>query len=61
MITINVREYKDGDATALCEIIRKDILTENIKDYPKSSIGKLIQSHDEDFIKKDQNGVMFRF
>ena len=33
MVDIIVRRYKNGDASAICEIIKKDILTENIKDY----------------------------
>lgn len=52
MINIKVRRYKDGDAAAICEIIRKDVLAENIKDYPQAAIDYLIESHNEELIEQ---------
>ena len=52
MVDIIVRRYKNGDASAICEIIKKDILTENIKDYPKEAIEHLIESHNEELIER---------
>ena len=52
MVDITVRRYKNGDASAICEIIKKDILTENIKDYPKEAIEHLIESHNEELIER---------
>ena len=34
---INVRRYKDGDASKICEIIKKDVLTENINNDIKKN------------------------
>lgn len=52
MLDIKVRRYKDGDASSICEVIRKDILAENIKDYPKEIIEHLIESHNEELIER---------
>lgn len=52
MANIKVRRYQDGDAPAICEIVRKDVLAENIKDYSKESIEYLIESHNEDLISR---------
>ena len=52
MANIKVRRYQDGDAPAICEIVRKDVLAENIKDYSKESIEHLIESHNEDLISR---------
>ena len=52
MVNIKVRRYKDGDASAICEIIKKDVLAENIKDYPKEAIENLIESHNEELIER---------
>ena len=52
MANIIVRRYKDGDASAICEIIKKDVLAENIKDYPKEAIEHLIESHNEELIER---------
>ena len=52
MINIIVRRYKDGDASAICEIIKKDVLAENIKDYPKEAIEHLIETHNEELIER---------
>lgn len=52
MTNIIVRKYKDGDAKGICEIIKKDVLTENIKDYPQAAIEHLIESHNEELIER---------
>lgn len=51
-MNIQVRRYKDGDAPAICEMIRKDVMTENIKDYSEESIKHLIESHNEELIER---------
>lgn len=52
MDEIKVRKFIDGDESAICEVIRKDVLSENVKDYPKEAIEHLINSHNEDLIKQ---------
>ena len=52
MKNIEVRRFKDGDETAICEIVKKAVLSENIKDYPKTAINHLIESHDEAMIRR---------
>lgn len=52
MLNIKARRYKDGDSPFICEIIRKDVLSENIKDYSKEAIEKLIESHNEELIER---------
>ena len=52
MEDIKVRRYIDGDETEICEVVKKDVLAENIKDYPKEAIGHLIESHNEDLIRR---------
>ena len=52
MKEIKVRRYKAGDEHEICEVVRKDVLTENINDYTKEEIYELIESHDEELIKK---------
>lgn len=52
MGNIVVRRYVDGDETAICEIVKKAVLSENIKDYPKTAIEHLVESHDADLIKR---------
>lgn len=52
MSDIKVRRYKDGDAPSICEVVRKDVLAENIKDYPKEAIKHLIESHNEELIER---------
>lgn len=52
MSEIKVRRYQDGDEFAICEVVRKDVLAENIKDYSKEAIAHLIESHDEELIKR---------
>lgn len=55
MKEIRVRRYIDGDETAICEVIRKDVLAENIRDYSPDFINHLIESHNEDLIKRRAN------
>ena len=45
---IKVRRYQVGDAPAICEVVRKDVLAENIKDYSKEAIEHLLESHNEE-------------
>ena len=52
MRDIIVRRYINDDESAICEIIKKDALAENIKDYPKDVISHLIESHNEELIRK---------
>ena len=55
MKEINIRRYIDGDETEICEIVKKDVLAENIKDYSKEEIEHLIESHNEDLIRRRAN------
>lgn len=55
MKNIEVRRYIDGDETAICEIVKKAVLSENIKDYSKTAIEHLVESHNEDLIKRRAN------
>lgn len=52
MLNIMVRRYKDGDAKGVCEVIKKDALVENIKDYPFEYVQEIIDTHDENVIDK---------
>ena len=52
MEDIKVRKYRDGDAPSICKVVKKDVLTENIKDYPKEVIDHLIETHNEGLIEK---------
>ena len=52
MKEIKVRRYIEGDESAICEVVKKDVLAENIKDYSKESIAHLIETHNEEFIKR---------
>lgn len=54
-MNITVRRYKDGDAPFICEVVKKDVLTENIKDYPLEYIENLIKNHNEELIIKRAN------
>lgn len=49
---VTVRKYIDGDEYEISKIIAKDLYTENIKDYSKESIDKVVESLNEDTIKK---------
>ena len=51
-MNIKVRRYHNGDAKEICEIIKKDVLKENIKDYEQERINELIESHNPSFIEK---------
>ncbi len=55
MNEIKVRRYKDGDEVGIHKVIEKDVLAENIKDYPIEAMNHLIESHDEKLIKKRAN------
>ena len=55
MNEIKVRRFIDGDEKEICQVIKKDLLTENIKDYSKEAIDKLINELNEDLIKKRAN------
>ena len=52
MLDIDARRYKDGDAPAICKIIREDILSENINDYTKKEIEDLISEQNEELIER---------
>lgn len=51
-MNIQVRRYQEGDAPAICEVVRKDVLAENAKDYPKEAIEHLLESHNEELISR---------
>lgn len=51
-MNITVRRYRDGDALAICEIVKKDILAETIKDYPQNYIDGLVKNHNKEFIER---------
>ena len=55
MKEIIIRRYIDGDEIGIYEVFKKDVLTENIKDYPKEAINHLIESHNESLIKRRAN------
>lgn len=52
MNNIKVRRYIVGDESEICNLIKKDLLTENIKDYSKEYIDNLIKSNNKDLIIK---------
>ena len=52
MVDIKVRRYEDGDETAICEVVKKDVLVENIKDYSMEAIQHLIETHNEELIRR---------
>lgn len=47
-----VRRFELGDETKICEVIKKDILTENIKDYSVQAIKHLVDEQNEELIKR---------
>lgn len=47
-----VRRYKPGDEIKICEVIKKDILTENINDYNEKDIEHLIDEQNDDLIRE---------
>ena len=47
---IKIRRFQDGDESEICKIIKKDVLAENIKDYPQEQIDYIINTHDEALI-----------
>ena len=52
MNNINVRRYRYGDAKGAYEVLKKDVLTENIKDYPIEEIQKIINTHGEEVFEE---------
>lgn len=52
---IEIRRYKDGDEKEICDVVKKAVLSENIKDYPKTAIEHLVESHNEELIKRRSN------
>ena len=55
MSEITVRRYRSGDEKEICEVIHKDLLTENIKDYSIERINKLIETLNEELIIRRAN------
>lgn len=49
---METRRFKKGDERDICEVIKRDILAENIYDYSKSSIKHLIEQQNEELILK---------
>ena len=49
---MEIRRFKNGDEKEVCKIIAKDLREENIKDYSKESIEKLILELNENTILK---------
>lgn len=49
---MEVRRFIIGDEKDICEVIKKDILTENVYDYPIETINDLIKQQNEETIKK---------
>ena len=47
---IKVRRYEPGDEVEICKVIKKDVMTENIKDYPIEAIQKLVETLNEELI-----------
>ena len=47
MNDIKVRRYIKGDEKEICDIVKKDVLAENVKDYSKEYIEHLIHTHNE--------------
>ena len=52
MGNITIRRFKEEDASAVCDVIKKAVLTQNIKDYSKVAIDHLVESHNEELIKR---------
>lgn len=50
---ILVRKYIPGDEAAIAEMVQKDILTENIKDYSPDAIILLLENQNEKMIKRN--------
>lgn len=47
-----VRKFELGDEAKICEVIKKDILTENINDYSEEAIKHLVSEQTEDLIRE---------
>ena len=54
-MNINARRFELGDEKQICEVIKKDLLTENIYDYSMEAINKLINELNEDLIIRRAN------
>ena len=52
MKNFEVRRFKDSDVLDVIEIIKKDLLTENIKDYSLEYINGVIKTNNADIILK---------
>ena len=52
MMNINIRRFKLGDETGVVDVVKKDVLAENIKDYTEEAIKHLVESHNEELIKR---------
>ena len=52
MNNFEIRRFQDSDVDSVLEIIKKDLLTENIKDYPLDYINGVIESNNADIILK---------
>lgn len=48
----SVRRFKLGDEKALCDVIKRDLLEENSKDYTEEQIQHLIDGQNEEVIKR---------
>lgn len=51
-MNLNIRRYQSGDESQICDVVKKDLLTINIRDYSEEAMIKLANSHNEDLIKK---------
>ena len=47
-----VRRFELGDEAKICEVIKKDILNENIIDYSEQAIKHLVDEQNEELIKR---------
>lgn len=46
------RRFELGDETKICELIKKDILAENVKDYSEQAIRHLVEKQNEGLIRR---------
>lgn len=51
-MNINVRRFRLGDESGVVEVVKKDVLAENIKDYSEIAIQHLVESHNEELIRR---------
>lgn len=52
IMNINVRRFKLGDESGVVEVVKKDVLAENIRDYSEIAIQHLVESHNEELIRR---------